>query len=148
MAVPYKFAVFLALLLSVTVSISTSSRIVQKKPLISLWVYPQTNSGAEPAYGNDVTLGNYLFDAITGELQLPEPGVLGILNECAAIYTVRNVEILIIAGIKIRQCNNVDEGLLQNYLQGSRSAHLKIAFQEQVIACSTRKCYADQVGSN
>lgn len=67
------------------------------------------------------------------------------MDACAAKFTVRNVNILITAGYRIRQCSNVDEDRLQIHLQQLGSARLKADFKQHVIACSTRKCYADQV---
>ncbi|XP_017864593.1 PREDICTED: uncharacterized protein LOC108614884, partial [Drosophila arizonae] len=91
------------------------------------------------------SLSNELFDAIVGDLQLPQIGILSDLDQCTANFQVRNVEILMNAGNKLRQCANLDQTQLQSYLQQPSSDGVRAAFQQQLAGCSTRKCYTDSV---
>ncbi|TDG50189.1 hypothetical protein AWZ03_003405 [Drosophila navojoa] len=91
------------------------------------------------------SLSNELFDAIVGDLELPQFGILNDLDQCTANFTVRNVEILMNAGNKLRQCGNVNQTQMQSYLQQPSSAGVRAAFQQQLAGCSTRKCYTDSV---
>ncbi|KAL7737736.1 hypothetical protein ACLKA6_006127 [Drosophila palustris] len=108
-----------------------------------------TFTAAEPVYSNAITselsLGNLLYDAITGELTLPEPNILENLDKCVAKYSWKNLEILINAGIKMRECANLNKNDLQNFVQQSSSSGVKDSFKQESIACNSRNCYADLI---
>lgn len=89
------------------------------------------------------------FDAITGRLQEPQASEVSNLEECTALYTVDNIEILVTAGYKIRRCSHVDSRATEGHFDGQKEL-----FEGELIGCSFREsqrdtlaCYADAVSS-
>ncbi|KAH8266309.1 hypothetical protein KR038_011979 [Drosophila bunnanda] len=114
----------------------------------SLLVSAQAFAAVEPARSSKADILQSLFyDALTGRLQEPHAEELGNVQDCAALYSVDNIEIMIRAGYKIHHCNNVNERAIKGHFNGQREL-----FEAEMIACAvlesqrdTLSCYADAV---
>jgi len=67
------------------------------------------------------------------------------LEECTALYTVDNIEILLTASYKIRRCNNVESRDIERYLERHDAIYTKHNFERELLSCHTRDCYVDTV---
>ncbi|XP_034652528.1 uncharacterized protein LOC117891265 isoform X2 [Drosophila subobscura] len=110
----------------------------------TLLVSAQAFVAVEPASSSELSWKSLFFDALVGNSdELQAAGSLGSLEECTAIYTVENVEILLSAGYKIRRCVKVAEKDIRSFLKDA--THTKKEFERELRSCRSRDCYVDSI---
>lgn len=89
---------------------------------------------------------------MTGKLQEPLAEDLIEFEECTALYTVDNIEILLKAGYKIRRCGKVQSKDIDRYLERQDAVYTKRNFERELVTCAlreshhdNRQCYVDTV---
>ncbi|XP_050744091.1 mucin-2 isoform X12 [Drosophila biarmipes] len=111
-----------------------------------LLVGAQAFEAIQPAKSSkELTWQSHFFDALTGNLQEPQADELISLEDCTALYTVDNIEILLTAGYKIRRCNNVGSRDIERYLEREDAVYTKHNFEGELISCRTSDCFVDTV---
>ncbi|EDW32226.1 GL11525 [Drosophila persimilis] len=112
----------------------------------SLLVSAQAFVAVEPASSSELSWKSLFFDALVGNSnELQAAGALSSLEECTAIYTVENIEILLTASYKIRRCIRVDEKDIRRYLKQDDATHTRKSFERELLSCSRRDCYVDSI---
>nr|XP_039147646.1 armadillo repeat-containing X-linked protein 4 isoform X39 [Drosophila simulans] len=100
----------------------------------------------------ELTWQSLFYDAVTGKLQEPLAEELIEFEECTALYTVENIEILLKAGYKIRRCGKVESKDIERYLERQDAFYTKRTFERELVTCAlreshhdNRQCYVDTV---